>query len=78
MKISKRTREQAWLICAIAASWGDRVAASVVAGHLDISGPAIALACSAWYEGRLADRELSMPEEYAAGAALLAEGWCPP
>lgn len=87
MRISKRTREQAALICAIAASggvWRDGVAFdrwSFVYDHVaesaDVAGPAVRVAVRAWMHvtrhGTPWTREVDAEAE-----ALLMSGWSPP
>lgn len=77
MKISKKTREQAAMICAIAASSGD-TGYDAAADAIDASADAYDLANAAWSaanrkfhfgdKGRIGD---------AAAEALLRTGWTP-
>jgi hypothetical protein len=74
MKITKRTREQAALICAIQASTPDLVGYSpTVAQYLDAPDAAAELAWQARHRHGLPIAS----EGYAEAAQLLLEGWSP-
>ena len=84
MKISKRTREQAWLICAIAASTPEMGQNEFVIGDaLGAEQAATDLAYDAWvavfdvHLGNGQDADENHMEACAEAAALLAEGWEP-
>lgn len=86
MKISKKTREQAALICALCASadqradeWESTYQASVLA---DLDRPAQMLASTAWatvcnVASHTADYDARTRERYAEAEALLRTGWSP-
>lgn len=78
MKISKKTREQAWLICAIGASCPEWTPATDIGTLLGMGyGDVIDLACDAYWAPSAKAYDLHSVERYAEAAALLAEGWTP-
>lgn len=79
-RISKRVREEAWLVCAVQASTpDDRGDCEGVATELGLTREAGGLAWAAWTAVTGCDGiDHDDAECYAEAAALLAEGWCPP
>lgn len=75
MKISKRTREQAALICAIAAST-DWSQCDGWDGIIEHSGDREAVACAvaAWLD---AGSDVALSERWAEAESLLRTGWSP-
>lgn len=80
MKISKRTREQAALICAMWASSGDAVGLSDAQQSLGLSALARRVADLAWSAARqvpLACPNDSWRPRCAEAEAMLRTGWSP-
>lgn len=91
-RISKRVREEAWLVCAIAASTPDlEHGASSVAFHLGMtreetsvgyrSRRLVVAAFEEAYKRPWTKNEWGAQDwcvQMAEAAALLADGWCPP
>ena len=87
-RISKRVREEAAMLCAIAASWPMAISIRDVTEHLHgvASNRAAWLAVRAWSEanrsfvraGRNACDSASMRDDYAEAESLLRCGWSPP
>ena len=79
MKITKRVRDEAALICAVAASNGKPISISHVVEQLDRSiDDAAHLAVKAWDEAHVVYRcEGGVALEYAEAEAMLRTGWEP-
>lgn len=77
MRISKRVREQAAMICAIAASTPDLAESyDMVVAHLDADrGPSLDLAMCAWRRVDKAAMDLANID--AEAEAMLRTGWSP-
>ena len=77
-KITKKVREEAWLICAIGASAEGFVCIYEIQNALDIDSAGTEnLACHAYHCPAAAKWPMFSSERYAEAAALLAEGWTP-
>lgn len=77
MRITKKVREQAWLICAIAASAGEFVAYHDAFIGTGAPRCAYILAREAWAYAFARTANCTSNEVDAEAAALLAEGWTP-
>jgi hypothetical protein len=78
-RYSKKVREEAALICAIAASTPRyRVILTDVASDLDVSGgsDSLSLACAAWWHPSLFDADWNTTRA-AEAEALIRTGWSP-